>query len=137
MPLKLAAELGVILFMNYSRDVAERLLITYLMSPMIAGLFVVRSPLIAATFLVVFFLVTMKFKQKFLIVLKIGTFPIFFFSMMFIATFFGWFTDYAIENKLHNGAGVMVFILPFILIMTIYTRASDSYKKAIEILSET
>jgi len=123
--------------MNYSRDVAERLLIIYLMSPMIAGLFVVRSPLIAATFLVVFFLVTMKLKQKLLIVLKIGTFPIFFFSVMFIAIFFGWFTGYAIENKLHNGAGVMVFILPFILIMTIYTRASDSYKKAIEILSGT
>ncbi len=122
--------------MNYSRDPTERLLISYLISPMFAGAFISRSPLIAAISLIVFFLIFIKLKPKLSLALKTGTFPVFFYLMIFISLFFGWLTDYAIENKLHNGGGVLGFMLPFIFIMTIYTRVSDSYKKAIDILSK-
>ncbi len=122
--------------MKIHRRIIERFLIFYMCSPLIGTMLVMLEPLIAIIFWVLFIGTSLKIKRRLSQAFKVRSFLIFVALIMLIFSFFGWFMVYAVENNLHNGGGVLVFLLPVILMMGLYGKFSVSYKQALRAFIE-
>ncbi|MEZ9235019.1 hypothetical protein [Shewanella sp. 10N.286.52.A9] len=112
---------------------AESLITFFTCSPLLGVTYVLNLDPKALVFWLIYSTLGFIYRKKILASLKIGSFPYYFSTMLILFVLFAIAGNYGKSNDVDFDGLIFLLLFPLMFFVLIYTKKSNSFKKAVQV----